>query len=66
MKFSLKDHKIAVTKMSWDQIAEFIIDMELELFDMRPYLNPSEIRKYEKIINVYEIEKLNRIMNLSE
>lgn len=55
------DHSSLVKTMTWEELADTIIDLELELAEFQPFMNKSTIKKYKKVIKVYEDEKESRV-----
>lgn len=63
MHITKEEHELAASKLDWDDLAQFIIDMEIDLYMMTPFLNKKEIKKFEEVIAIYEEEKTKRVKN---
>lgn len=64
-KKEIEDHVIVAKKMNWDQLAEIIIDLELEKFEFKTCLTRKELKKYNKLLDIYEAEKHVRVESLT-
>lgn len=62
MKKSEKKQILKVAKsMDWDELANIIIQSEIELDILFEELSIQEIEYYEEMIEIYENEKISRI-----
>lgn len=64
-KKELEDHKVVATKMEWCELAETIMGLSNELYELRKYLKKNEIKQYETLIELYEAEKWARVQEES-
>ena len=64
-KIFLKDIVKTLETMDWDILAEDLIKLEREYEDIKEHLHPDKLKGLEKLINLYESEKLNRVYNQS-
>jgi hypothetical protein len=55
----LEDHRIIASGMDWDDLVDIIISLELEKYEMSEILSKSQIKIYDKIIDIYEVEKIS-------
>ena len=60
-KAEIEDHKVVAVGMDWCQLANIIIDLELEKESFEDCLSKSELKKYNKLLGIYEKEKMKRI-----
>ena len=60
-----RDHEILASLMEWDELACFIIDLELKIEQLLNSSKQKQAQKYNKILDIYELEKQQRVMNLS-
>ena len=51
--------------MDWCQLASIIIDLQLERDEFKKILRKTELKKYNTLINIYEIEKHKRVESLT-
>jgi len=65
MKRDLQNHRFVAADMEWCDLADIIISMEFELFELKNYMNESEISEYIHVIEIYEEEKSKRIKKTS-
>jgi hypothetical protein len=62
MKKSERKQILKVAKsMDWDELADIIIQSEIELDILFEELSIKEIEYYEEMIEIYENEKISRI-----
>lgn len=64
-KTEVEDHKAVASTMDWDDLASTIIDIESELYNLEEYLTKKEIKKYCKLLKIYEEEKEKRVQEQS-
>lgn len=64
-KKEIQDHKEVAISMSWCELASIIIDLELEKYELRSHLTKNDIKRYDKLLEIYEAEKLERVQNLA-
>ena len=62
-KNDIEDHKKAAKTLNWDQLAENIMDLEIEKDELFEFLSDSEISDYNMLIDIYEDYKLEIIAN---
>jgi len=55
----LEDHRIIASGMDWDDLADMVITLELERHEMVEILSKHKIKLYDKIIDIYEVEKIS-------
>jgi hypothetical protein len=55
----LEDHRIIASGMDWDDLADMVITLELERHEMIEILSKHKIKLYDKIIDIYEVEKIS-------
>ncbi len=61
----LQSHENAAKKMDWDDLATIIIKYELWLYEMKSDLTSEDFDDIDRIIKVYEKEKLLRLSKLT-
>lgn len=64
-KKDIEDHKVVAAGMEWDELASIIIDLELEKAELSEYHTKADIEKYDKLLEIYEAEKHERVQNTS-
>ena len=64
-KKEIEDHIIVASDMCWNQLASIIIDLELEKMEFKTCLTQLELKKYNKLLEIYEAEKHRRVESLS-
>lgn len=60
-KNEVDDHKVVAVGMDWCQLANIIIDLELEKHEFKECLKKSELKKYNTLLDIYQDEKKKRI-----
>lgn len=58
---NLTQYKLVLKKFDWDELAFDLIKLEEELGNLQNYLKPKEIKTLQKLISLYEEEKISRI-----
>ena len=61
----VEDHVLVASEMDWDQLANIIIDLELEKMEFKSCLTELELKKYNTLLDIYESEKHKRVESLS-
>ena len=56
-KKEIQDHKAVASSMDWDELAQVIMGLENERYELQEYLKKHEIKKYYTLIALYEEEK---------
>lgn len=64
-KKELQDHIEVVSQMEWDDLAISIIKMEQEIFELEEHMTKAELKKYHKLLKIYEKEKEKRVEDQS-
>ena len=59
----MESHAIVAKGMEWDDLAETIIQIEFEIIELSPLMSDKELKKYHKLLKIYEGEKEKRIDN---
>ena len=54
---TMEDHKLVAFKLDWDSLAAIIIDMEMELHELKPYMSTTDKARLEQVIEIYELAK---------
>ena len=58
-----EDHRLTASEMDWDELAETIIDFQIEKDELKQYLTNNALKKYSILIEIYEKEKALRVKN---
>jgi len=64
-KNEVEDHTLVASQMNWDQLASIIIYLELEKIECKAFLKKSELKQYNKLLDIYEAEKNQRVETLT-
>lgn len=62
----IEDHAKVALGMDWNTLAETIIDMELEFYELKPYMTAEEISEREQVIVIYEFIKAQVVAAISK
>lgn len=61
----LNQYKNSLTTFDWDELAADLIKLEEELYNLKNYLKPKEIKLLQQLITLYEQEKQSRLPKVS-
>jgi hypothetical protein len=64
-KKDMESHKIVALQMDWDELANVLINLEMERAELKDHMTASEIKKYDKLIEIYEEVKLKMVQELT-
>jgi hypothetical protein len=56
----IENHEIIAAEMDWCELAVIIMDLELEKEEMKEHLSSQELKKYDKLLEIYENEKIKK------
>lgn len=56
-----EDHTIVAMSLDWCDLAAIIIELELELYELKPYMTKEEVAHREGVIWIYEVVKARAV-----
>ena len=65
-KKQILKHLEKAESLDWDDLAYTIICLEKELRELQSSMNESQIKSFQQMIDIYEIEKQNLVNSMSK
>lgn len=64
-KKDMESHKKLALEMDWNELTCILIDLEMERAELKAHLTPLELKRYDKLIEIYEAAKLKMVQELT-